>query len=177
MQRGFEAPGLACCNHETGLPSMRRLRLCYLVGKPQIGAAHVVDIERKRCRNSSVDSGSRLDFNQNLQRRVQSIEQTAEAVQPARAIGFGRVGKTDGAGFDDCDLARTSPQRRCDSRGDLYGAQGYFGDHAAAATTSASSLKARLAGASGNAITVASLMASAWCTHSSSGMRPAACGP
>jgi hypothetical protein len=105
--------------------------------------------------SSSVAIGSRLRMDDTLDRRVHTIEKMPKCVDPARSVGFGGAGKTDGACRDYGGAGVTRPKNLRAANRQPDWTQLQIALQGAAAITLTRSKYALLAGASGNARTVA----------------------
>jgi len=81
-----------------------------MVGKPHISAARVSYVEGNQKTVGPLWSSSRLNLDDNLQRRVESVEQPAKLNDPADAIGLGSASKAKGSGPDHNRAGGTVPE-------------------------------------------------------------------
>jgi hypothetical protein len=119
---------------------------------------------------------ARLDVDDHLQRKVETVEQPPEGADPASPVCLGGAGKANWAGPDRIRHAGPIPKDGWAASDETDRAERQR-VQPGAAMTSTSSRNALLAGASGNATTVAWLSAAASWTLLSSGIRPASNGP
>jgi len=68
---------------DRGQPAVRRGRLVQLLDEPHVRASHLVEVARDRRRSSFVSSTTRFRFDEDLEGRIQSVEQPPEGVEPA----------------------------------------------------------------------------------------------
>src|SRR5665213_1460082 len=168
---------LSVRRHQRDNAAMRCRQSCDSINEVHVSAAHVVRVNWERGDVRFGRSRSWLDVDKDLQRRVEPVEEATKCADPTDTIGLSGTCKADGAGLDHSRFGGAIPQDCWSPGGQTQRAEFDIWNHADAAMPSASARNARLAGASGNATTVAWLRAAASRTCSSSGMRPATYGP
>jgi hypothetical protein len=75
-----------------------------VLGKSEICAAHVIEGRRHWWFDAVISLTSGLDFDDDLQRTLEAIEQAPERIQPSVAVAFGCVGEPKPSGLNKCLL-------------------------------------------------------------------------